>query len=378
MKQAVHLEPGAIRRAGEILAEMRPKSIFLVTGHHSYTHSGAEAALEEILRPWPVRHFHEFSPNPRLEDVQKALALFRQHEDDLLLAVGGGSVIDMAKLIAVLAPQTEAPLDIIRWGAPIQRPSLPVIAVPTTAGAGSEATHFAVVYVDHRKYSLAHPSMLPEVAIVDADLTASLPPHITAASGLDALCQGIESLWAVGSTQRSKTWARQAVRLAHAHLEDAVLRPSPAARHGMARAAHLAGKAINLSKTTAAHALAYGMTSHFGVPHGHAVALTLGELLVYNSRGDQDDVQDPRGAEYVRGVVDQIGTLLGCASPEQSGREITRLVSRLGLHTRLRDVGIRTVADRGQLSGGVNAERLGNNPRSMPRSAIEDLLEKIV
>ena len=171
-----------------------------------------------------------------------------------------------------------------------------MIAIPTTAGTGSEATHFAVVYVDGEKYSLAHPYLVPAYAVIDPLLTYSLPAGVTAASGLDAFCQAIESIWAVGATDVSHTFATEAARLAVQHLRAAVQNPTDTARAGMCRAAHLSGKAINISKTTAPHALSYVLTAEYGLAHGVAVALTLAPMLQYNAQVTAIDCADPRSA----------------------------------------------------------------------------------
>ena len=138
-----------------------------------------------------------------------------------------------------------------------------------------------------------------------------MPPTITADTGLDALCQAIESLWSVQSTSESIDYATQSIRLAWKHLEAAVLHPCEEDRRAMSQAAHLAGKAINISKTTAPHAISYTITSKFGVAHGRAVALTLGALLAFNGEISDADCTDDRGAEYVRQTVHTIVNLLG-------------------------------------------------------------------
>jgi alcohol dehydrogenase class IV len=312
-----------------------------------------------------------------MDDIERGLSLFQRASRDLILAVGGGTAIDTAKLIAIVSAQTSSPLDIVLGREKIRTPGLPVMALPTTAGTGSEVTHFAVVYVDDHKHSLAHPTMRPAYAIVDPELTYSMPPEITTATGLDAFSQAVESMWSVHATDKSKTHSREAIRLALKHLPEAVHRPKPLCRHAMSRASHLAGRAIDVTRTTAPHAISYTMTSQFGVPHGLAVALTLGATLVYNSRVTDEDCQSQRGAEHVRRAIDEVGVLLGSRDAESSRQRITKLMESLEAPTRLRDVGIRTPADRELLVNNVNLERLANNPRKLTPEALAQIIESI-
>src|SRR5690606_25840825 len=145
----------------------------------------------------------------------------------------------------------------------VERDGPPLLAVPTTAGTGSEATHFAVVYIDGVKHSLAHPLLRPDLVILDPLLTYAMPPGLTAATGLDALSQGIEALWAVGATTKSVGYAARAVELAAGALETAVIAPDRTARRAMMEAAHASGLAIDISKTTAPHALSYAISTDF-------------------------------------------------------------------------------------------------------------------
>ncbi len=372
----VHFGSGAVRHVFKILQDLRPSGVFLVTGQASYAGCGA-ATLHAGLAAWPLRHFQISRPNPELMDVERGLAAYRKAREPLILAVGGGSVLDTAKLIAVLSAHNSEPRDIVCGTAAITKGGPPVIAVPTTAGTGSESTHFAVVYVDKRKYSVSHESMMPRYVLVDPDLTASAPPKLAAVTGFDAFSQAMESLWSIHSTNVSDAYAREALQLARDHLWHAVHSPTAETRYAMSKSAHLSGRAINITRTTAPHALSYAMTSHFAVPHGHAVALTLGEMLVYNSGGGRHDVVDRRGATHVDKVMTEIQQLLGGTDAETARGRIVALANSVGLATRLCDVGIRTAADRELIVAEVNTQRLANNPRALPEARLRELIDRI-
>ena len=260
----------------------------------------------------------------------------------------------------------------------IRQPCVPLVAVPTTSGSGSEATHFAVVYIERKKYSVAHRSLRPSVAIVDPLLTYGLSPRLTAIAGMDALCQAIESLWSVGSCAESESWASEAVTLIMAILEVAVLKPTPASRESMSRAAHLAGKAIDITKTTAPHALSYALTTEYGIPHGHAVALTLGSLLEFNFNVSDENSNDSRGASHVREVLKTICSLMGARDCAESRESIGRLMDSIGLETHLGPLGITTPLMCATLAARVNPERLANNPRLATREQLSELLAQLL
>jgi alcohol dehydrogenase class IV len=374
------IAPGAVARLGEALKTIDATALVLVTGAGSYTRSGARAAIEPQLDGFAVELVNGFSPNPTVEEVAAGLDAVERasvHGPPVIIGVGGGSAMDMAKLLAAAAAQEQPLGELLPAGATLAPTDATLILIPTTAGTGSEATHFATVYKGTQKYSVAHPSLRPRWALVDPDLCASLPPAITASTGVDALCQGIESLWAVGSTEASRAHASAAIARAMAHLEAAVLAPTPESRLGMCEAANWAGRAIDVSKTTACHALSYGLTIRWDVPHGHAVATSLGEMLVFNSKTSEVDVVDPRGIEHVREVMATVVRLLGGRDPEDAKRRFNDLMCRLDLVLNLSALGAGEADDRRWLASQVNVERLGNNPRRMGAPELDALLSRI-
>jgi alcohol dehydrogenase class IV len=376
MSPHVVLEPGAIERVGALLDDAGLRSAFLVTGRESFRSSGAQRALAGVSDRI-VGRFSDFESNPKLADIEMGLQRCRRARADSILAIGGGSVLDTAKLIATLSQQSAPPLDIVLGREAIRVPGLPVTALPTTAGTGSEVTHFAVIYVENRKYSLAHETMRPAYAIVDPELTYSMPPKTTAITGLDAFTQAVESMWSVHATAQSKHHAREAINLALKHLPDAVHRPQPTCRLAMSKAAHLAGKAIDITRTTAPHAISYTMTSRFDVAHGLAVALTLAPMMIYNAQVTSEDCMSEQGADHVREAIAELNALLNCSDAESSARRITELIKGLGLPTRLSEVGIERPADRKTIVDNVNVERLANNPRRLTREALKQIIESI-
>lgn len=376
MIQQVHLGVRSVYSLEQILKQIGAREIFLVTGRASFRESKAEMALEKILKGYSVLRFADFCPNPQWADVLKGLEIFGSRKFDTVIAVGGGSVLDVAKLIRVLAAQNSKPPK-SPGQTKIEKSGVPLIAIPTTAGSGSEATHFAVVYVDKIKHSVGHDCVLPDFALVDPELTYSLSPHLTAVTGIDALSQAIESYWSIHSTEESKHYSEEALELILGHLYKAVHKRSPIARNAMSKGAYLAGKAINITKTTAPHALSYALTSYFGVPHGHAVGLTLGAFFIYNSQVSQEDSSDSRGSEYVKKTIQDLNRMMGTSSAVGSCQKVSTLMESIGLRTRLGNLGLRSKEDRALIAQSVNHERLSNNPRRVTSKFLGELMEQL-
>lgn len=335
---------------------------------------------------WQWRIFDQVKSNPDAAQVRAALDCLGAMSPDIWLAIGGGTTIDLMKLVTATAPPEppEPPdrprndlIDVLTGRAPAARVGGQFIAVPTTAGTGSEATHFAVVYVDGSKYSVQDATLLPDVAVLDAGLTESLPPKVAAHTGLDALCQAIESLWSVHSTQQSRAWSSEALDLAWRNLPRVVHQPDANARRDMLTAAHLAGRAINISKTTAAHAMSYALTFAHGVPHGAAVALNIPALLRFNADVTDDNCADPRGPAHVRQTIEQIQTILGCASPDAARDALTDMIANVGCPTRLSQVNVTGEAQIDSLVEQVNEQRLANNPRRITATEQRTFWEQI-
>ncbi|HBJ38687.1 MAG TPA: alcohol dehydrogenase [Planctomycetaceae bacterium] len=372
----VLLYEGAIRSVERLIQEHAASHIFLVVDEDAYRFSGADDTLKSLLANLHTTRFCGFQPNPKLVDIQRGVSLFRANPPELVIAIGGGTAIDLGKLIGFIGPQNEASREIVTGNKIGTVDALPMIAIPTTAGTGSEATHFAVAYIGTDKYSVAHPSMLPAHAVIDPRLTHSLPGPITAATGLDAFCQAIESIWAVGATDESIEYASTAVECAYQYLQISVKTPTPESRLAMSRASHLAGKAINISKTTAPHALSYILTSKYKVPHGFAVAMTLSKFLAFNAAIDANECVDSRGHEDVCKRILRIVSLLGATSIAEACRLIDSLAVSIGCPTSLVDLGITRQEQLSEIAASVNVQRMSNNPRKINHSMIVQLLSQ--
>ncbi|MFA8433515.1 MAG: phosphonoacetaldehyde reductase [Marinifilaceae bacterium] len=362
MIQNTYIGKGSIASLSDILKPYSGKKIFLVTGKSSYEKSGAKSLLEEYLKDTEYIRFSDFEENPKLEDVEKGIHLFKEANCELTIAIGGGSAIDIAKLINSLAYHSGSLQEVVKGNRLEQKP-FPLIAIPTTAGTGSEATHFAVVYINGEKFSFAHNDLLPGYVIVDSQFTYSTPAYLAACTGADALCQAIESMWATGGNEESREYAAKAIELVWNNLKEAVVNNDHLAKDKVSEGAFWAGKAINISKTTASHALSYKLTSRFGVPHGHAVALTLAQVMEANYEFAQENVK-------------RILSLLQTKDLSDGVAKISKFWESLGLAMKLSELGIEE-QHIAQLSN-CNLERLKNNPAVLSKEFIENLFRSII
>ncbi len=364
MKQEEYFGFGSIKNLRNILIKENSKNIFLVTGRNSFEKCRAKFFLADLLKKYNVTQFNDFTSNPDIHDMNKGYKTFSNRDIDTIIGIGGGSVIDVSKFIKLSAYNNDI--------------KIPLIAIPTTAGSGSESTYFIVYYNKKEKQSKGiEEATLPDYLISDPQFTLSLPKKITASTGIDALCQAIESYWSINSTEESKRLARKSIKLLLKNLETAVNNPSNESRKNMMNAANLAGKAINITKTTACHSISYPITSYFNIPHGHAVSLTLGEMLIYNSQLNENDCLDKRGEGYVKKTIKEILGIFKCNSALQTKDKINDLMDNIGLETKLSVLGLEKQDLNIILKNGFAPERVKDNPRLLTEEQLNKILNKI-
>jgi alcohol dehydrogenase class IV len=312
-------------------------AVFLITGKHLQE--------ENLFNQLPVTHFIKSGPNVEEKEIEAAYNYFLKNSKQAIVAIGGGSVIDIAKAIIYRCIESSLPVPFF-------------VAAPTTAGSGSEATHFAVVYKGNKKQSLIHPRLLPEVAVLDAKLSFSLPAYQTAVSGMDALAQAVESYWNVNATVESKRYAAESIGLWRQSFLSAVTNPDTAAREDMLWSAHLAGKAINITRTTGPHALSYYLTANHNIPHGQAVALFLQVFFLYNKPGAD------------------LCSLFGVANGSEAMEYIQDIMKQAGLSTSFAELGLNKKEILDDVLNEVNEERFANNPAAFDRDKLKQLISE--
>ena len=343
-----------------ILKEVGCEKLFLVVDS-SYPFLNIKDAIEAL----PVKErvmFSDFTPNPLYEQVCDGIELLKTSNCDTILAVGGGSAIDVAKCIklAVLAKEGNAAIipPLVSTRVACDGAKLPFIAIPTTAGTGSESTHNAVMYYEGAKQTVTNDGVLPDYAVLEPSVLKTLPLYQKKCTMMDALCQGIESWWSVNSTEESYEYSRKTIELIMANWRKYIFENDDEAAKQIMLAANYGGRAINIAQTTAAHAFSYKITSLYKLPHGHAVAVCLPEIWKY-MLSNMDKCIDKRGQEYLSGIFTLIAKAMGCDSPEQAIAELRQMMKEIDLKNPV-------AGDREEelnvLSTSVNPVRLKNNP----------------
>lgn len=262
-----------------------PAGTWLLVTTKGFTKRALTQKVCELLPHANVLVYDSVTPNPELDDLEQAVHKYRLASIDGIIALGGGSVLDAAKVLSVAIPsELEQPLQqVLRQGqSSTWSVKLPLIAIPSTAGTGAEVTPFATVWdsTEHKKYSVTGVKVCPDKAILDPQLTVSLPYQETLFTGLDAISHALESLWNVNRTPISMSYALQALREAVQAMPQALSQPTHLpARAGMQVASLLAGLAISQTRTAIAHSVSYPLTSHYAVPHGLACSFMLPYLI---------------------------------------------------------------------------------------------------
>jgi len=299
-----------------------------------------------------IVYFRHFNPNPVYESVVEGVNIFNKEHCDAIVAVGGGSAIDVAKCIKLFhcMDPTQSYLK-----QPITANDIPLLVVPTTAGTGSESTRYAVIYLDGIKQSITSDYCIPETVLLDPDNLNTLPEYQRKATMMDTLAHALESMWSINSSPESMEYSKKALEL-FIQNKDGYLKNTYSGNKGMQMAANIAGKAINITQTTAGHAMSYKITSMFGCAHGHAAMLCNRALFPW-MLGHMDRCIDPRGKNYLEGVFCQISRSIETSGAEEASIKIVELFDMLSLNTPRA-----TPEQIGELSMSVSVDRLKNNP----------------
>lgn len=341
---------------------------FLLVCESSYQYLANRDVIEVISIPHVK--FSDFTPNPLYEQVCAGVESFNSNACDAIVAVGGGSTIDVAKCIKLYCKMDAAKLYLEQ---PMVDTGIPLIAVPTTAGTGSESTRHAVIYYEGKKQSISHESIVPDYAILDATVLKTLPLYQKKCTMLDALSQAIESWWSVNSTEESIGFSRKAICLIMNNWREYIECNASASAEQIMLAANYAGRAINITATTAAHAMSYKLTSLYHLPHGHAVAVCLPHVWRYMNE-NLDKCIEARGTEYLTGTLEDISREMGCGSSTEAVEVFYQLLRSLDIHNPQRQ----SDDDMDTLTASVNPVRLKNTPVGLETETLRMMYEAIV
>lgn len=369
---------GCLQQLPELLAPWAPKRILLIVGRH-VTQDPALAQLRAALAAAHIDAvlLDPVPPEPTVDDLEAVLAAARQAGAiDVVVGLGGGSAIDVAKAVAVLLAHPVTARALLT-GTPVPGRGLPTVMVPTTAGTGAEATPNSIILVpeDALKIGIVSPYLLPDLVLLDPLLTLSLPPLVTAHTGIDALCHAIECYTSKKANLFSDLYGLEAIRLisrsvraAHADGSDV------AARQDMLLGSYYGGVCIATSSTTAVHALAYPLGGRYRVPHGLSNAMLLPAVMAYNRMGNET-----RFAAMAQAMGLPIAGMSETQAANAFVQALAQLNADLGITTTLRDLGV-TDTDLDALVDGASkvTRLLNNNPRPLDRDAMRKLYASVL
>lgn len=287
LNEVSYFGPGARKELPEVLNRLGGKKVFVVTDKGLLKFGVAKMVtdvMDEAGIPYEI--FSEVKPNPTVTNVKDGLKAFKESKANVIVAIGGGSAMDTAKGIGIVANNPEfGDIVSLEGCAPTKHKSVPIVALPTTAGTAAETTiNYVIIDEDKQKKMVCvDPNDIPAVAIIDAELMYSLPKGLTAATGMDALTHAIEGYITKGAWEMSDMFELEAIRMISKYLPVAVEEPTNAdARNGMAVAQYIAGMAFSNVGLGLVHGMAHPMGSLFDVPHGVANALLLPTIMEFN------------------------------------------------------------------------------------------------
>ncbi len=334
--------------------------VFLVTGRKSLRASGVRQRVLDGLGPGRVTLFDDVPPFPSPDVADAALAALRASGAEVVVAIGGGSALDIGKAAAILATHDGAAREFatgreVAAPKPFERPGLPVVAAPTTSGSSSEVTPFAALWDVEAKRSLhlANPRLFPAVALVDPELAFGMTPDLAAVTGVDAFTSAFESYWSREAGPISDALNLEVIRLYAAHLERSCREAAPEARTACALAATMSGIAYSNSRPNVCHAVSSPLTLFWGVAHGQAVGITLPAFLRWN-------------APAIADKLPALWQALGVADLDEAAGRLTRLLAGCGLATRLRQLGL-AEGDVETLVEHMRWDRVAVLPRALSR-----------
>ena len=378
LNEVSYFGPGARKELPEVLTRMGVKKA-LVTSDKGLIKVGTTKMVTDVLDEMGFSYdiYSEIKPNPTVTNVKQGVEAFKASGADCIIAIGGGSSMDTAKGIGIVANNPEfGDIVSLEGCAPTKNKSVPIIALPTTAGTGAEVTINYVIIDEERQAKMVcvDPNDIPAVAIVDPELMYSLPKGLTAATGMDALTHAIEGYITKGAWIMSDMYELQAIKMIAENLPIAVEEPTnPVGREGMALAQYIAAQAFSNVGLGLVHGMAHPMGSLHDIPHGVANALLLPTIMEFNM---------PTRIEKYGIIAQHMGVDTTGMTPEEAAQAavdaVRALSIRVGIPQHLSEIGI-TEADIPALAAqAITDVCTPGNPRDVTEAEIIELYKKVL
>ena len=369
--------PGAIRQLADEARALKAKKVLFVTDQ-GLIEAGLVKRAEAVLKQSRIDYsiFGDVEADPRYEIVADCVEMIHREKSDLVIGIGGGSPIDIAKMSAVMAAN-EDPISEYFGIDLVPRPGLPTLIIPTTAGTGSEVTPIVILsdHTEKLKKGVVSPYLFPSVALLDPELTVGLPANITAATGMDAFIHAVEAFTSKNASPITDMLARRAMDLVMGNLRNAYADGSNlTARTNMLESSLLAGMAFANAGVTAVHAFAYPIGAEFHIPHGVANSIMLVPVMEFNIFGNLT-----KFAEMAEIFDEDTRGLDELASAQAAVEAMRKLTIDLKIPDRLSGFNIQE-KDIPQLAEGVMkvTRLLANNPRELKQSDAEEIYRRVL
>ena len=347
------------------------KKIFVLCGKKSFVNSGAENLLKNISNK-EIKLFYKKSEIPILEELIEIIKDIKNFKPDLFLAIGGGAVIDYAKIANVVDIRPDLAELIVNYTYPFKKKYTKLAVIPTTAGSGAEVTSNAVIYVDGIKHSFESELLIPDHFFLIPEFLISAPNKIKASSGFDAIAQALESLVSRKSNDKSVEYASKSLRVSVNSFISFINEPNMKNATEMSIASNLAGKAISISKTTAPHAASYPFTSLFNISHGHAVSLFFEKFFKFN----YENLDKSETSFDLKKRFDLIFNLFDVQDINGFNSKISLIKKKANLEDDLTKFNIDIIKSSEDVLKGINLLRLGNNPVKIDGKDILNIITK--
>ena len=352
----------------ENIDELNAKKVLLITWSETALNNRAGKELQEVLSECEVTELVFEKSNPDIRDLYELYQQKKEDKPELIIAVGGGSVLDIAKSLAAIWDNEYETIEELRAAITQKntgKPHCPWIGIPTTAGTGSEVTCWATVWDGEKgsKLSLEDKRNYAYAAYIDPEFTMSMPMKLVVSSALDAMAHATESYWAKAHNFVSSIYALKAISMIMNNLELLMENPKKEYYLAMAEASMLAGRAFSNTKTTACHSISYPLTLRYGIPHGVAVSMLLPSLLCIN-----------------KGEIEEKEILLeayGAKTFEEAGERVDRILEKAGIDHKLSDWNVKK-GELDELAGNCFTKgRMENNPVDLSKQDVVKILDSI-
>ena len=353
----------------ELISRKSIKKVLLISGRKSFYKTGANKIFLNILKKKFFNIYLKKSSLPQFDELKDIIKIKDKFNPDLIIAVGGGCVMDLAKITSVFVGTKNLKERAINSDFSLSKTQ--VLAVPTTAGSGAEVTSNAVLYIKNLKFSVEGDKIKPDFFFLIPKLLMSSNLNLDATTCFDAVSQSIESLFSKKSNKESVIYAEKALKILLKNSLNYINKKNINNSHRMIVGANLAGRAINISKTIAPHALSYPFTTLYGIPHGHAVSLTFNEILKFNYFNQMHSNCDyDLNSRY---------NLLFKATKTKNINDLDKYFKNfkknLNLEQNFKKLKINLSKDQNKILSNVNEQRLQNNPIKISVKDIQQIFK---